>query len=154
MRTIVLAVLAACWVTSVSALDAGDAGTFVAVDQEGQPVEKILRVSFEGGRWKFEDRQPDGSWLDVSCHGGCQHHVATEADIARLFGSPPPPNLKPDCVYNNQYAFCHIEVLAPEPLDRYALIVAIEDGWLPVNLVRMPDQGEPPPAELEAARLR
>lgn len=136
------------------ALDAGDAGTFVALDPQGQPIEKVLRVSQAGEDWKFEDRQSDGSWLDVSCHGGCQHHPANANDLVRIFGSPPPPHLKPDCVYNNEYAFCHILISAPVGGERYALVVKIEDQWLPFNLVRVPDEAEPLQPELEAAGLR
>lgn len=136
-------------------LDDEDAGTFVALDPQGQPIEKVLRVSRAGEDWKFEDRQPDGSWLDVSCHGGCQHHPANEHDIVRIFGSPPPAHLKPDCVYNNEYAFCHILVAAPTEEERYALVVKIEDQWLPFNLIRIPEEPPAvPPPELEAAGLR
>lgn len=138
------------------ALSEKDEGTFLALDDQGRPIEKILRVSRAGADWKFEDRQPDGSWLDVSCHGGCQHHEANAEDLVRIFGSDPPSHLRPDCIYNNEYAFCHIVFAEPETPERYALIVRIEERWLPFNLVRVPEDGGPeaPAQELESAALR
>ncbi|MGQ0622415.1 MAG: hypothetical protein ACT4QA_21315 [Panacagrimonas sp.] len=162
MRVLFAAIVSVGWVLALAispavfALDADDGGTFLALDQQGQPIEKILRVSREGMNWKFEDRQPDGSWLDVTCHGGCQHHEATADDLVRIFGSDPPSHLKPDCIYNNEYAFCHILYAEPATPERYALIVKLEERWLPFNLVRVPEDGHPaaPQRELESALLR
>lgn len=158
MKT-VAAVLAMAWAlllaaSPVLALDAHDVGTFLALDERGQPIEKIVRISRQDQDWKFEDRQPDGSWLDVSCHGGCQHHPANEEDLVRIFGSDPPSHLKPDCIYNNEYAFCHILISAPVNDDRYALVVKIDERWLPFNLVRVPDEPGKQAPKLEAALLR
>lgn len=156
---ILAAVLSLGWALALAtvpafALDTKDGGLFLALDDQGQPIEKALRISRQGQDWKFEDRQPDGSWLDVSCHGGCQHHTASADDLVRIFGSEPPSHLKPDCVYNNEYAFCHILISPPADTDRYALVVKIEDHWLPFNLLRVPEDGKPAASPLESASLR
>lgn len=146
---------------SAHALGASDAGIFVALNQDGQPIEKILRVTRTPTDWKFEDRQPDGSWLDVSCHGGCQHRNSTVRDLVRFFGTAPPPGLKPDCVQNEQYGFCHFVKTTPDQeKEGYVLVVRIKDRWLPVSLVRLPGSPESPdapdapaPPPLESASL-
>ncbi|MGQ0696994.1 MAG: hypothetical protein ACT4PZ_02005 [Panacagrimonas sp.] len=143
------------------ALTEEDTGTFVALDQQGQPVEKILRVSKRGEAWKFEDRQPDGSWLNVSCHGGCEYRDATLEDLTELFGSDPPPNIRPECVRNEQFAFCHlVRTDGGEKVHGYVLVVRIgEEQWHPVNLARLPNPEDgpendaAPPPKLEAASL-
>lgn len=135
---------------AVSALDSSHAGTYAAVDQRGQFLEKILRVTRTDTDWKFEDRQPDGSWLDVSCHGGCEHKTSTPAQVREFFNEAPPPGLSIDCVGNEQYAFCHGAKMAQDgPADLFALIVRIENDWLPVAMVRMPDENSPPGQETE-----
>lgn len=156
MRTFLCSLALVLASGAASALSSGDTGTFVALDQNGQPVEKILRVSRHPAGWKFEDRQPDGSWLDVSCHGGCEHRPATDDDLLELFGSAPPPNLTPECIVNDQYAFCHFIKKSPEERrDGYVLVVRVEEGWHPVSLLRLPGDGEGRDAapELEGASL-
>lgn len=154
-RSVVSMLLGAMLLASAQAMDASDAGTYVAVDPEGAPIGKVLRVSRQGVRWRFEDRQPDGSWVDVSCQGGCDHQPASEADIVRIFGSPPPPHLRPDCIFNQQYAFCRIHAVGAGVPDRHTLMVKIEDRWMAVSLTRLPSdmpQQTPPATTLESAR--
>ncbi len=142
--------------TAATALTRSDSGTFVALDEDGNPVEKILRVTRQASGWKFEDRQPDGSWLDVSCHGGCDHQPSTGEDLVEMFGAAPPPGLTPECIANAEYAFCHfVKEVANERRDGYVLVVRAGASWHPISLLRMPDgEGEqkPRPA-LEAAML-
>lgn len=143
--------------TAAQALTASDGGTFVALDEEGNPVEKILRITRHPAGWKFEDRQPDGSWLDVSCHGGCDHRPASSEDLLRLFGSEPPPGLKPECIFNTEYAFCHlVKQTERGQQDGYVLVVRWGEAWQPISLARLPNEGEGPPKpapNLEAASL-
>lgn len=115
-------------------------GVFVAIDDGGQPTEKVLRVSQTPVGWKFEDRQPDGSWLDVSCHGGCEHRESTDEDLVDFFGGPPPNDIKPECVQNEQYAFCHFQKTTPgSEREGFVLVVRIAADWLPVSMIRLPD---------------
>jgi hypothetical protein len=126
---------------TASALDANDAGTFIAVGDDGEYLEKVLRVTRTAKDWKFEDRQPDGSWVDVSCHGGCEHKPSKAADIERFFGSQPPGGMSIDCVHNAEYAFCHgIKKEDGVPRDLFALVVRGPQGWVPVALFRVPEQ--------------
>jgi hypothetical protein len=139
------------------AMSAESVGTFIAVDDGGQPTEKILRVSQTPVGWKFEDRQPDGSWLDVSCHGGCEHRESRLEDLVSFFGSPPPPDIQPECVQNEEYAFCHFLKRAPgAEREGFVLVVRINDEWLPVSMIRLPgapgeDGDKPPTPKLESA---
>lgn len=132
-----------------SALTPADAGLYIALNEEGQPVEKVIRVSQAENGWKFEDRQPDGSWLDVSCHGGCEHRESTTEDLVLFFGAPPPPHITPDCVHNLEYAFCHLIGNEPDnPREGYVLVVRAGPDWFPISMQRMPDgpasDGKPP----------
>ena len=121
----------------VRSLDASDAGTFVAVDEDAEPIGKMFRATHLDGRWIFEDRQPDGSWLDVTCHGGCQHVPARPQDLEQWFGGPPPASVNPDCVHNQAFAFCRFDTVMPEQ-DGHVLVVRVGGSWLPVILVRVP----------------
>lgn len=154
---IVTAVLLALCSASALALTSRDAGVFVALNEDGEPVEKVFRVSQTPVGWRFEDRQPDGSWLDVTCHGGCEHRTSTTEDLVAFFGAPPPPHITPDCVQNEQYAFCHLSGKQPgNEREGYVLVVRAGPGWHPVSMVRLPvdpDQEAPgAPAAQESAR--
>ena len=142
---------------SAQAMGPEDGGTFIALDQDGQPAQKIFRASQRDGKWTFEDRQPDGTWLDVSCHGGCEHRASSAKDMMDFFGGPPPPSIKPECVHNAQYAFCHFVPASDDvELDGYVLVVKVKQGWHPITLVRVPDPSRDAPkrpAPLEAALL-
>ncbi|MGQ0502428.1 MAG: hypothetical protein ACT4P0_07460 [Panacagrimonas sp.] len=145
--------------TSAQAWADRDLGTFAAVDEQGQPSGKVMRVSRRGDAWKFEDRQPDGSWIDVTCQGGCQHQAASSEQVIEFFGSPPPPTIRPECVHNSQYAFCHFSSASGQnDREGFALVVKIGERWMPITLARMPggEQDEPTPEapQLEAASLR
>lgn len=144
--------------TAATAMKASDAGTFVALDEEGNPVEKILRVTRQSAGWTFEDRQPDGSWLDVSCHGGCDHRPVTGEELVEMFGSAPPPGLTPECIANAEYAFCHFVKEAPdERRDGYVLVVRAGTRWHPISLLRLPEgegnRDPPRGAPLESAGI-
>lgn len=118
-----------------------------------------MRVSRRGDVWKFEDRQPDGSWIDVTCQGGCRHQAASSEEVTEFFGSPPPATIKPECIHNSQYAFCHFSAASGEnDREGFALVVKIGERWMPITLARMPEseQDEPLPVDpphLEAASL-
>lgn len=145
-----MALLVACLCSPVaSALDEQDTGTFLAVDEQAEPLGKVFRVSIEDGRWKFEDRQPDGAWLDVSCHGGCDHLPARPEDLVSWFGAPPPDSIRPECIRNTEFAFCRFHTAQAEH-DGYVLVVRINSEWLPITLVRLPEGAEPKPEPLEA----
>lgn len=141
--------------TAAQALGPEDGGTFVALDQDGEPAQKIFRATQRNGKWTFEDRQPDGSWLDVSCHGGCEHIESSAEDMLAFFGGPPPPNIEPECVHNTQFAFCRfLTETQDRELHGYVLVVRVEGEWYPINLLRLPDpEQDAPPASppLESA---
>lgn len=140
---------------AASALTPADAGLYIAVSEDGQPVKKVLRVSQKEQGWKFEDRQPDGSWLDVSCHGGCEHRESTVEDLVTFFGAPPPANITPDCVHNMEYAFCHLVGNQPDnPREGYVLVVRAGDDWFPISMLRMPDDPEAAKPPLQPATWR
>ena len=139
--------------SAAHALSKADTGIFVAVGEDGEPIGKTIRISQTPVGWKFEDRQPDGSWLDVSCHGGCAHRESRPDDLVDFFGSEPPPGLKPECVQNEQYAFCHFVQATPgQEREGYVLVVRVSEGWLPVSMLKLPGQG--PEGEDEAPKLK
>jgi hypothetical protein len=140
---------------AASALRPADAGLYIALNEDGEPVEKVIRVSQAEKGWKFEDRQPDGSWLDVSCHGGCEHRESTVEDLVVFFGAPPPPHITPDCVHNMEYAFCHLVGNQSEnPREGYVLVVRAGADWFPISMKRMPDDTPSSKPPLQPAHWR
>lgn len=135
---------------AAQALAPTDAGVYVAIDEDGRPTEKVFRVSQKPGGWRFEDRLPDGSWMDVSCHGGCDHRASGTEDLIAFFGAPPPDSIKPDCLQNEQFAFCHLTKITPdEASEGYVLVLRMGADWYPVSMVRLPDAPPAPAAPLE-----
>lgn len=149
-----LAALGWMFASTAWSLDAGQGGTFWVLDSEGQPSGKVFRATAQGAKWKFEDLQPDGSWLDVSCHGGCEHRPSQVQDLVAFFGSPPPPTIRPQCVHNQQFAFCHFVPADPDAaVEGYVLVIRDADHWHPLSLVRVvPAAPSPQVAPLEGAR--
>lgn len=143
MRTslfVLLSILA--FAGTAVARDPIDPGLYAMIGDNGQLTGKVMRVTKKAADWQFEDRQPDGSWLDVSCHGGCEHPEADAETVTGLFGSPPPPELQVRCVSNSEYAFCRA---VRENQEAYSMVVRVptESGRLVVNMLRSPNSDTP-----------
>ncbi len=158
MKHLALAALMTLHCLTAFALSEDAAGTYVALTEDGQPVEKILRVSKTDSGWRFEDGQPDGSWLDVSCHGGCEHVESGPDDLIRFFGSSPPENVYPECIHNAEFAFCRMVRGERGPEEEgFVLVVRAPQGWYPIPMARVadapggPGKDEKRIEELEAA---
>jgi hypothetical protein len=93
---------------SVVAFDDQDVGSYQAIDSEGNLTEKVFRVVHKDDGWRLEDRQEDGTWLDVTCQGGCPLEEASETQIEYWFQAATPKNVTNHCLHNESLAFCPI----------------------------------------------
>lgn len=138
LSSLVLAAALGSAATPAWAMEPSDGGVFVALDEAGEPVRKILRVTHTETGWKFEDQLEDGSWLDVSCHGGCDHVASGSQDLLRFFGALPPDDIRPDCIHNEEYAFCRLERQGPGPgQEGFVLVVRAGQRWQPISMARL-----------------
>lgn len=139
---------------SVGAFDSQDVGAYQAIDSEGNLTEKVFRVVQKDDGWRIEDRQQDGSWLDVTCQGGCPLEEASETQIEYWFQAATPRNVTNHCLHNESFAFCRIERLTPGQLEiGHALVVIVEGEAYPIRLKPLEGVGDHPkaPAALEEA---
>jgi hypothetical protein len=139
---------------SVVAFDDQDVGSYQAIDSEGNLTEKVFRVVRKDDGWRLEDRQEDGTWLDVTCQGGCPLEEASETQIEYWFQAATPKNVSNHCLHNQSFAFCRIERQTPGQLEiGHALVVIVEGEAYPIRLKPLEGGGEHPkaPAPLEEA---
>ena len=118
------------------ALDAGDIGTYRVINVRGEPTAKVFRLQQSGSAWKIEDKQADGSWVDVTCDTGCELQDSTEADLRRFFPADELSKVALSCVHSEAFAFCRF-IRHVGPQERSYLFVALTQGqpiWL--RLVR------------------
>ena len=88
------------------ALDASDVGVYRVLNQQGAPTPKMFRLAGSVGAWRIEDKQPDGSWVDITCEGGCQLNASSKPDQQRFFPGDDLSKVSMSCLHNNAFAFC------------------------------------------------
>jgi hypothetical protein len=149
--------LTACILVSMSAsvvaFDDQDVGAYQAIDTEGNLTEKVFRVVRKDDGWRLEDRQKDGTWLDVTCQGGCPLEEASETEIEYWFQAATPKNVTNHCLHNESFAFCRIERMTPGQLEiGHALVVIVDGEAHPIRLKPLGGAENPKaPAALENA---
>ncbi|HKY92409.1 MAG TPA: hypothetical protein VJM11_15280 [Nevskiaceae bacterium] len=139
---------------STVAFDDTDVGAYQAIDSEGNLTDKVFRVVHKGDDWRIEDRQNDGTWLDVTCQGGCPLEEASETQIEYWFQAATPKNVTNHCLHNDSFAFCRIERTTPGQLEiGHALVVIVEGEAYPIRLKPLGPGSDNPraPAALEEA---
>ncbi|MDR0673166.1 MAG: hypothetical protein LBF93_05825 [Zoogloeaceae bacterium] len=94
---------------SVFALDKADEGVYALVHKDGHVTKKIARLGQQDGRWRIEDRKPDGSWEDVTCEEGCALIETTPAQVTRFLEGTALQGTTMQCVHNPAFAFCRVE---------------------------------------------
>lgn len=142
---VALALLAAAG--PLGAFDNSDIGAYQAIDQEGNLTDKVFRVIQKSEGWRIEDRQEDGSWLDVTCQGGCPLEEAGEAEIQYYFKAVTPPGVTNHCLHNQAFAFCRIERKLPGQREvGHALVVIVEGEAFPIRLKPLGPPGDDPDA--------
>jgi len=124
MRPIACAAAALVWIANPAlALDQSDVGDYALVHVDGHVTDMIFRVSHPPDKWKVENRQPDGSWQDVSCEAGCLLVDSSGADVERFLGEIPNGRAA-TCIHNSSFAICRVTDQA-RPAERQYVFVAL-----------------------------
>ena len=89
------------------------------------------------GRWKLEDRKPDGTWSDVTCQADCVLRESGPADLRRLFTPADLASITPNCVHNTAFAFCTYTLKAGLTAPDYLLVLLVTDKPVSVRLRRL-----------------
>lgn len=127
--------LATLMVGSAHALDQSDAGTYAIVHVDGHVTDMVFRIAHPNGSWKVENRQPDGSWEDVTCEAGCITMASSPADVERFLGKAP-KGTNAECISNSSFAICRV-IDDAKPEDRQYLFVALTQAQpITLRLVR------------------
>lgn len=106
--------LLALWSVNALAIDATDVATYRVMSVKNEPTQKVFRLAGGAGAWRIEDKQPDGTWLDVTCEGGCRLQESTEADFKRFFPADDLSAVIMTCVHNSAFALCrHVQRTVP-----------------------------------------
>ena len=88
------------------ALDKADEGVYALVHRDGHVTTKIARLSQPDGRWRLEDRKPDGSWEDVTCEEACALEETTPDQVEKFLQGTALDGLSLRCVHDQAFAFC------------------------------------------------
>ena len=128
-----LAILAA---GSASALDASDIGIYRILNQQGELTPKFFRLAGTPNAWRLEDKQPDGTWVDVTCQGGCKLKTSDEADHRRFFPADDLSKVSISCVYNDAFAFCRYSRSAFPSERGYVFVALTEQHPVPLRVAR------------------
>jgi hypothetical protein len=136
MRSRLLPCIALLAAATASALDASDAGTYRILNQQGQPTAKVFRLAGTPGSWRIEDKQSDGTWVDVTCEGGCVLKPSEEADHRRFFPVDDLSKVSLSCIHNEAFAFCRYSRSA-EPGERGYVFIALTERYpIPLRVAR------------------
>lgn len=121
---------------SVHALDATDVGTYRLLDKDRKPTSKVLRLTRGTTAWRVEDKQPDGSWLDVTCEGGCVLSTSTRSDHKRFFPADDVSQVSMTCVHNMAFTLCRYARKATPGERGYVFVALTEKYPIPLGLAR------------------
>lgn len=130
-----------CISASAIALDMSDVGNYAVVHRDGHVTDFTFFVSRSGKQWNIEQRQPDGSWSNVTCERDCVLHESKDQDIRRFFPEALLKEIIPSCVHNAAFAFCnyksrthpeskdHVFVALLTPQPTILRLRRLEEGW-------------------------
>ena len=118
------------------AIDATDVATFRVVSVKNEPTQKLMRLAGRPGAWRIEDQQPDGTWQDVTCQGGCQLGESNESDFKRFFPSDDLSGVKMTCVHNKAFALCRYSRASVPGEKGYVFVALTEQYPIPLRLQR------------------
>lgn len=88
------------------ALDKADEGVYALVHRDGHITNKIARLSQPDGRWRLEERKPDGTWEDVTCEDACALVETTPEQVSQFLRGTALEALAMECVHDQAFAFC------------------------------------------------
>lgn len=119
-----------------SAIDASDVASYRVISTKNEPTQKIMRLEGGPGAWRIEDKQPDGTWKDVTCEGGCRLEDSTESDFKRFFPADDLTAVKMTCLHNAAFALCRYSRKAVVGERGYVFVALTEQYPIPLRLQR------------------
>lgn len=139
-----------CISASASALDKTDIGHYAVIHRDGHVTDFTFFVSLTDGKWNLEQRQPDGSWSNVTCTSGCTLQESKAQEIARFFPATTLKEISPSCVHNTAFAFCSYTLRSHPESKEYAFIALVTPQPTPLRLKKLEigwrdQQGRPAP---------
>ena len=134
---IVIASLSILLPMAARALDQSDVGYYKVLDQSGKLTSKTFRLLRVGSLWKVEDKQPDGTWQDVNCQGGCELQASKEADFKRFFPADDLSKVTMSCVHSVAFALCRYSRKAVSGERGSVFIALTEKHPIPLRLARV-----------------
>jgi hypothetical protein len=117
-------------------MDATDVGTYRIISVKNEPTQKVLRFIGAPAAWRVEDRQHDGTWMDVTCEGGCRLQESTENDFKKFFPTDDLSAVKMTCVHNSAFALCRYSRKAIPGERGYVFIALTEQYPIPLRMRR------------------
>jgi hypothetical protein len=121
---------------NASAIDAADVASYRIISVKNEPTQKLLRLTGSPGSWRIEDKQPDGTWLDVTCEGGCRLEESSEHDIKRFFSADDLSALNMTCLHNSAFALCRYSRKSVSEERGYVFVALTEQFPIPLRLQR------------------
>ncbi len=119
-----------------SAIDASDVAIYRVISVKNEPTQKLMRLVGKPGAWRIEDKQPDGTWRDVTCEGGCKLEESTEGDFKRFFPADDLTAVTMTCVHNTAFAVCRYSRKAVAGERGYVFVALTEEHPIPLRLQR------------------
>ena len=119
-----------------AAIDATDVATYRIISVKSEPTQKLLRLAGRPGSWRIEDKQPDGTWQDVTCEGGCRLEESTDGDLKRFFPADDLSTVKMTCLHNNAFALCRYGRKSIAGERGYVFVALTEKYPIPLRLER------------------
>jgi len=120
-----------------SALEPGDAGNYAVIHRDGRTTDFTFFLSQTDGRWNIEQRQPDGSWINVTCTTNCLLRESAPSDLARFFSENEITETQPACIHNQAFAFCRKNTLLHPDEKEYTLVALMMPRPLQIQLRKL-----------------
>ena len=136
MHKKLLALIAIAATGNACALDASDVGTYRILNQQGEPTSKVFRFTGAPSAWRLEDKRHDGTWVDVTCEGGCELKASDQADHRRFFPVDDLSKVSVSCVHNKAFAFCRTSRKASSGERGYVFVALTEHHPIALRVVR------------------
>ncbi|MDD2685949.1 MAG: hypothetical protein PHY62_07315 [Gallionella sp.] len=126
-----------CISANTAALDQSDVGNYAVVHRDGHVTEFNFFVSLSGEQWNIEQRQPDGTWTNVTCTENCVLQKSNEQDIARFLPQDTREKINLSCVHNTAFAFCSISPREAPENKAHLLIALVQSPPIPLKLKKL-----------------
>ena len=133
-----------CLPASAFALDSSDIGTYAIIHRDGHVTDFTFFVSLTASQWNVEQKNPNGSWSNVTCERDCILRASEKTDISRFFPANILKDVAPSCVHNSAFAFCSFASRSRSENRSYVLIALVTQQPTPVWLKKLSNERRAP----------